>query len=101
MHVSLEIENDVLYNKFELTSDPTLVIFTLSITDIMNASLRSSEVPTSMKSAVVTPLPQATLEPEVLKHYRTMLFLIYLLHLEILIRKHGLELHAYAVDTHF
>ena len=35
-----------------------------TITDIINASLRSSEVPTSMKSAVVTPLlKKATLDP--------------------------------------
>ena len=42
-----------------------------TITDIINASLRSSEVPTSMKSAVVTPLlKKATLDPEILKNYR-------------------------------
>ena len=41
------------------------------ITDIINASLRSSEVPTSMKSAVVTPLlKKATLDPEILKKLR-------------------------------
>ena len=39
-----------------------------TITDIINTSLRSSEVPTSMKSAVVTPLlKKATLDPEILK----------------------------------
>ena len=42
-----------------------------TITDIINASLRSSEVPTSIKSAVVTPLlKKATLDPEILKNYR-------------------------------
>ena len=42
-----------------------------TITDIISASLRSSEVPTSMKSAVVTPLlKKATLDPEILKNYR-------------------------------
>ena len=42
-----------------------------TITDIINASLRSSEEPTSMKSAVVTPLlKKATLDPEILKNYR-------------------------------
>ena len=41
------------------------------ITDIINASLRSSEVPTSMKSSVFTPLlRKATLDPEILKNYR-------------------------------
>ena len=39
-----------------------------TVTDIINASLRSSEVPTSMKSAVVTPLiNKAALDPEILK----------------------------------
>ena len=42
-----------------------------TITDIINASPRSSEVPTSTKSAVVTPLlKKATLDPEILKNYR-------------------------------
>ena len=42
-----------------------------TIIDIINSSLRSSDVPTSMKSAVVTPLlKKATLDPEILKNYR-------------------------------
>ena len=47
-----------------------------TITDIVNASLRSSQVPTSMKSALVTLLlKKVTLDPDIPKNYHTVSYL--------------------------
>ena len=49
------------------------------MTKIINCSLRSSQVPKSMKSAVVTPLlKKSTLDPETLKNYRPVSNLSYI-----------------------
>ena len=49
------------------------------MTNIINSSLRSSQVPKSMKSAVVTPLlKKSTLNPDILKNYRPVSNLSYI-----------------------
>jgi exonuclease III len=49
------------------------------MTSIINSSLQSSQVPASMKSAVVTPLlKKSTLDPEILKNYRPVSNLSYI-----------------------
>ena len=46
---------------------------------IINSSLRSSQVPKSMKSAIVTPLlKKSTLDPDILKNYRPVSNLSYI-----------------------
>ena len=49
------------------------------MTNIINSSLRSSQVPKSMKSAIVTPLlKKSTLDPDILKNYRPVSNLSYI-----------------------
>ena len=49
------------------------------MTNIINSSLRSSQVPKSMKSAIVTPLlKKSTLDPDILKNYRPVSNLFYI-----------------------
>ena len=49
------------------------------MTNIINSSLRSSQVPKSMKSAIVTPLlKNSTLDPDILKNYRPVSNLSYI-----------------------
>ena len=49
------------------------------MTNIINYSLRSSQVPKSMKSAIVTPLlKKSTLNPDILKNYRPVSNLSYI-----------------------
>ena len=49
------------------------------MTNIINSSLRSSQVPKSMKSAIVTPLlKKSTLVPDILKNYRPVSNLSYI-----------------------
>ena len=49
------------------------------MTNIINSSLRSSQVPKSMQSAIVTPLlKKSTLDPDILKNYRPVSNLSYI-----------------------
>ena len=70
------------------------------MTNIINSSLRSSQVPKSMKSAVVTPLlKKSTLNPDILKKYRPVSNLSYIS--QLLERVVAKQLTDYMTENNF